>query len=187
MRLLWHFISDYFLLLGITASGLFSQSAGTKPHAVRRTKSSPDLSQSNDDIKVQSNASNADTSGGHQERNKVSENNIQLKNFPASEYSQSQVTQAMRSDILHAFTIAFALSVHSVFEGLAFGLQEDMNNVCEYVLCMYVRTCAYVGVFICVYVCTCMFMCLRLCVYAVCIYVCICVYVYTYVHTYITI
>ena len=130
MRPSRHFISANFLLLGVTASGLFTQPAGIKSHAVHRAKSSPDLSQSNNDIKVQGNASKADTSGGHQEKNKLLENDTQLKNYPGLDLSQSQVTQAMKSGILHAFAVAFALSVHSVFEGLAFGLQEDMNDVC---------------------------------------------------------
>ena len=102
-----------------------------KPHIVRRIKSSPDLSQSNNHIKssAPNNASNTDASGDHQEKINLLDNNIGLKNYPGLDNSQDQVTQAMRISILHAFAVAFALSVHSIFEGLAFGLQESMNNV----------------------------------------------------------
>lgn len=130
MRLLQHFISACILLVGVTASGLFSQSS-VKPHAIHHSKSSPELSQSNNNIKSfsPSNVSNADASGDHQESIKLLGSNNVLKNYPGLEYSQSQVTQAMKSGILHAFAVAFALSVHSIFEGLAFGLQESMNDV----------------------------------------------------------
>ena len=102
-----------------------------KPHVVRRTKSSPDLSQSNDHIKssAPNNARSTDASGDHQEKINLLDNNIGLKNYPGLDYSQDQVTQATKIGILHAFAVAFALSVHSVFEGLAFGLQENMNDV----------------------------------------------------------
>jgi len=41
----------------------------------------------------------------------------------------SSVEVVMERSTLHAFTVALALSVHSVFEGLAFGLEEQISNV----------------------------------------------------------
>jgi len=38
------------------------------------------------------------------------------------------MTLAKRSS-LHAYTVALALSVHSVFEGLALGLEEETSQV----------------------------------------------------------
>ena len=62
------------------------------------------------------------------------EKNTQLRNFSAIDESQDQVTEVMKSGILHAFAVALALSVHSIFEGLAFGLQESIDDVREFVL-----------------------------------------------------
>lgn len=55
-------------------------------------------------------------------------------------YSQSQVMIVTNKGTLHAFTVALALSVHSIFEGLAFGLQNSTSQVCEYVYCISMYT-----------------------------------------------
>ena len=59
-------------------------------------------------------------------------------------YSQSQAMIVADKGTLHAFTVALALSVHSIFEGLAFGLQNSTSQVCEYVHCNYVHLHIYV-------------------------------------------
>jgi len=38
---------------------------------------------------------------------------------------------------LHAFTVALALSIHSIFEGLALGLEEDSHQVCTHLSVTY--------------------------------------------------
>ena len=125
----------FLILIGITASGLFSQSLITnriKPHTICRAKTSPDLSQSVcDNVKDLINESYSDTSNNHQEKIKIRETNNQLISYSGDKsYSQSQVMTVIERGILHAFTVAVALSVHSVFEGLAFGLQDSINDVC---------------------------------------------------------
>ena len=85
-----------------------------------------------------------------------------MRSYPSVEDIQDEVTEVMKSGgILHAFAVALALSVHSVFEGLAFGLQDTIDDVCEYLkstscvlhvhLCMHMRICVCV-VFFCMYV-----------------------------------
>ena len=39
------------------------------------------------------------------------------------------VTKKSNLSNLHAFTVALALSVHSIFEGLALGLEEETSQV----------------------------------------------------------
>ena len=39
------------------------------------------------------------------------------------------VTKKSNQSNLHAFTVALALSVHSIFEGLALGLEEETSQV----------------------------------------------------------
>ena len=39
------------------------------------------------------------------------------------------VTTVTKRNSLHAFTVALALSVHSIFEGLALGLEEQTSQV----------------------------------------------------------
>ena len=89
-----------------------------------------------------------------------------MRSYPAVEDSQDEVTEVMKSGgILHAFAVALALSVHSVFEGLAFGLQDSIDDVCEYlipatcVFCMYCTfMCAYIHICVCV-----VFFCMCIC------------------------
>ena len=58
--------------------------------------------------------------------------------------SQSQVVMVTDRGALHAFTVALALSVHSIFEGLAFGLQKSINQVSKFVhTCINSRTPIY--------------------------------------------
>lgn len=139
---------------GVTATGLFSQSLITTrlkpPHAIRRTKTSPDLSSSIcDSIKSSSPLMNgADCTDTNNEcQDKIvcmKESDNQLITYSKDKgYSQSQVMIVTNKGTLHAFTVALALSVHSIFEGLAFGLQNSTSQVCEYVYCKYVHTCAF--------------------------------------------
>ena len=53
--------------------------------------------------------------------------NTQLLTYSVDKSSSVEVV--MERSTLHAFTVALALSVHSVFEGLAFGLEEQISNV----------------------------------------------------------
>ena len=113
------------MLLGAAASGIFSQSTGVKPsHA----NSTPNLSQSaGDNMKSSSalhNESNAETVH-------ILEHNNPMEGYSRTDnsYNQNQVVQTMQRGVFHAFAVAFALSVHSIFEGLAFGLQDSVNDV----------------------------------------------------------
>ena len=80
-----------------------------------------------------SNISQADISDRRQERIRIIEDDNQIITYSgdSQSYSQSQVITVKSQGTLHAFTIALALSVHSIFEGLAFGLQDTMNQVCS--------------------------------------------------------
>ena len=113
------------MLLGVAASGIYS------PTTVRHYGSIPGSSQKGHDSMSSpppSNAATDDTSDGGQESIKLMEN----KAFSQEEgYSEIEVAQAMKRGTLHALSVAFALSVHSIFEGLAFGLQETVNDVCK--------------------------------------------------------
>ena len=120
------------MLLGVAASGIFSQSAGIKsPTTVHHDSSFPGLSQKGHDNVSSlptSNAVTADTSGGRQETIKLLENKTSSQE---EGYSEIEDAQAMKRGTLHALSVAFALSVHSIFEGLAFGLQDTINDVCK--------------------------------------------------------
>ena len=127
---------------GVTASGLFSQSAvtaGDKPHHRSRASRSSMAESTCDNIirssSPLSNTSHADTSDRHQERVKIVEDHNQMITYSgdSQSYSGSQAMTLKSQGTLHAFTIALALSVHSIFEGLAFGLQDTMNQVCMHV------------------------------------------------------
>ena len=146
---------------------MFSQSSAVRSPTVRRAKSTPNLSQSGGSIKgsLTNKASNTEADFSHQETVHLLGNDAQLRNYPTVEDSLDPVTEGMKTGILHAFAVALALSVHSVFEGLAFGLQDSIDDVCEHlvpascVFCMYCTfMCAYM--FICVYV-----LCVLLCVH----------------------
>ena len=119
---------------------MVSQSSAVRSPAVRHAKSTPKLSHANGNIKG-------------------SLPNAQLKNYAAVDDIQDQVTEVIKPGILHAFAIALALSVHSVFEGLAFGLQESIHDVCEHlisascVFCMYIYVCVFIYVYVCVLLC----------------------------------
>ena len=147
-----------YVAIGVTASGLFSQSSAVRSHApaVRRAKSTPNLSHSSGSIKssLPNKASNTEADFSHQETVHLLGNNAQSRNYPTVEDSQDQVTD-MKPGILHAFAVALALSVHSVFEGLAFGLQDSIDDVCEHlisatcVVCMYCTfMCAYIFIYV---------------------------------------
>ena len=76
-----------------------------------------------------------------------------MRNYPSVEDIQDEVTEVMKSGgILHAFAVALALSVHSVFEGLAFGLQDSIDDVCKYLISASCVFCMYIYVYKCVYV-----------------------------------
>ena len=132
----------YCLHVGVTASGIFSQSPITiedKPH--RSKASHPSMAESTCDNTVRSssppsNISHADISDHHQERIRIVEDDNRMITYSGDSrsYSQSQVMAVKSQGTVHAFTIALALSVHSIFEGLAFGLQDTMNEVCKYTL-----------------------------------------------------
>lgn len=129
-----HFILTFLMFVGVTASGLFTQSLITsriKPPTLCRAKTSPDLSQSlSNDIQDLNNESYSDTINNHQEKIKIRECDNKLITYSGDKsYSQSEVMTVMERGTLHAFTVAVALSVHSVFEGLAFGLQDSVNDV----------------------------------------------------------
>ena len=74
-----------------------------------------------------------------------SSDNISLNDENYSEertysYIQSEEMMVKNQSTLHAVTIALALAVHSVFGGLAFGLQETKNQVRMYVkMLMYMQ------------------------------------------------
>ena len=76
-----------------------------------------------------SNATTADTSGGRQESIKLLED--KKLSQVESHGDDNEVAQAMKRGTLHALSVALALSVHSIFEGLAFGLQDTVNDVCK--------------------------------------------------------
>ena len=78
---------------------------------------------------------NADTSDDHQDKivNFKESNNQMINYLGDKSYNQSQVMIVTDKGTLHAFTVALALSVHSIFEGLAFGLQSSTTQVCMYV------------------------------------------------------
>lgn len=141
------------MLLGVTASGLFSQSLATtriKSPTIHHAKTSPDLAQSVcRSSSPLSNTTCSDASNEHEGTIKIKESDNQLLTYSSDKgYGQSQVMIVTERGTLHAFTVAVALSVHSVFEGLAFGLQDSINDVCRpymllCVLCMYVHVCMY--------------------------------------------
>ena len=112
---------------------MFSKSSRIKS-TVRRATSTPNLTQTSDNANdsLSNNSSDAEAGYGHQETGHLLENNNRLKNYPALDDSQDEITQIMKSGILHAFAVALALSVHSVFEGLAFGLQDSVDDVRSY-------------------------------------------------------
>ena len=71
--------------------------------------------------------------------NSSDDSNLQAENFLEERiysYSQSEEMIMKNHNTLHAFTIALALSVHSIFEGLAFGLQDTITHVCKMHMCM---------------------------------------------------
>ena len=112
-----------------------------------------------------------------QEKIKITENKRELASYSKERTYDSEETIMENRGTLHAFTVALALSVHSIFEGLAFGLQGTVNQVCTnvHVVCIYsnivcVRAC------VCVCVCVCACACVHVCVYA-CVYACVCVHV----------
>ena len=126
----------FYVAIGVTASGLFSQSSAVRSPAVRRAKSTPNLSDSSGSIKGSSpnKASNVKTDFSHQETVHLLSDNAQMRNYPTLEDSEDLMADVMNTGILHAFAVALALSVHSVFEGLAFGLQDSIDDVCEYLI-----------------------------------------------------
>ena len=73
-----------------------------------------------------------DTNDDHQNKKvNIKESDNQMITYSKDKsYSQSQVMIVTDKGTLHAFTVALALSVHSIFEGLAFGLQRSTSQVC---------------------------------------------------------
>ena len=192
------FYITFCTLPGVTATGLFSQSLITTrlkpPHAIRRTKTSPDLSSSIcDSIRSSSPLMNAaDCTGTNNEcqdkKGCIKDSDKQSITYSEDKsYSQSQVMIVTDKGTLHAFTVALALSVHSIFEGLAFGLQNSTSQVCEYVQCKYVPhmcICSFfvyyvsmqnsiytynIYIYIYIYICVCVCLC-------ACVRACVCVY-----------
>ena len=135
---------------------MFSQSSAVRSPAVHHAKSTPNLSHASGNIKgsLPNKANNVKTDFNHQKTVHFSDNNAQLRNYAVVEDGQDQVTEVMKSGILHAFAVALALSVHSVFEGLAFGLQDSIDDVCEHlipascVFCMYIYVCIFIYVYV---------------------------------------
>ena len=133
-------------MAGVTASGLFSQSAiiaRDKPHANHHDKASPTStaeSACGNTTRNLSSLSNASyTSDHHQEKIRIVEDENQIMTYSGDRsYTQSQDMTVNNQGTLHAFTVALALSIHSIFEGLAFGLQDTVNQVCKYVHCKYI-------------------------------------------------
>ena len=120
------------IFLGLTASGIFSKTVATTKFDDPRVKS-PDSAESK--------ALPSDDNVSHQERIKITDSNRELITYSKERsYSESQEWAVKNQGALHAFTIALALSVHSIFEGLAFGLQDTVNQVCTntYTACMLV-------------------------------------------------
>ena len=142
---------------------MFSQSSAVRSPTVRRAKSTPNLSQSSGSIKgsLTNKASDTEADFSHQETVHLLGNNAQSRNYPTVEDSLDPVTEVMNTGILHAFAVALALSVHSVFEGLAFGLQDSIDDVCEYLISASCVFCMYCT-FMCSYMCMC---CVFFCVY----------------------
>ena len=71
--------------------------------------------------------------------NSSDDSNLQAENFLEERiysYIESEEMIMKNHNTLHAFTIALALSVHSIFEGLAFGLQDTITHVCKMHMCM---------------------------------------------------
>ena len=121
-----------FVLPGVTASGLFSQTSSVRPATLHKAKSSPDIMQP---VHNNANSSSPLIDTGHDDSDihqgvRIKENKNNLITYSGEKsYSQSEVQIVMERGTLHAFTVALALSVHSVFEGLAFGLQDTVNEV----------------------------------------------------------
>ena len=117
-------------MLGATASGIFSQTVAATRNDNRHTKSPEstefkNLSIPSDDV-------------SHQERVKIANKNEMITYSKERSYSQSEEMIMKNHNTLHAFTVALALSVHSIFEGLAFGLQDTISHVCKMHTCMQV-------------------------------------------------
>ena len=71
--------------------------------------------------------------------NSSDDSNLQAENFLKERiysYIEGEEMIMKNQSTLHAFTIALALSVHSIFEGLAFGLQDTITHVCKMHMCM---------------------------------------------------
>jgi len=73
------------------------------------------------------------TEGSHLLKN----NNNTKNSSEATQHSEASlhliengdVTTVTKRSSLHAFTVALALSVHSIFEGLALGLEDETSKV----------------------------------------------------------
>ena len=147
-----HYVVYPVSLSGVTASGIFSVSLAAtrlRRHPVRRTKTAPDLNivagtlnggerslsptlSENDHQRSferhQSMPGYVVVEEAAEQHEKVQfSEKAQLLTYSADKSTSVEVV--MERSTLHAFTVALALSVHSVFEGLAFGLEEKMNNV----------------------------------------------------------
>jgi len=65
--------------------------------------------------------------------NLLEENEMENTAIASMMETNDVITIAKRSG-LHAYTVALALSVHSIFEGLALGLEEETSQVGKCVL-----------------------------------------------------
>ena len=128
-------VNLFYMLSGVTASGLFSQSAITTKNKPLDVKTSPNSSAEtfcDNSMRNSSLPSNVDTNDHRQERIEIMEARNQMIIYSGDRsYDESQVMTVKSQGTLHAFTVALALSVHSIFEGLAFGLQDSINQVCN--------------------------------------------------------
>ena len=126
------------MLAGVTESGLFSQLSATirdKPDVNHCAKTPPNSTEPacDDNMKGSSPLSDLrhdDTNEAHQKTVEIMETDNEMITYSVDKnYSDSQILIAKSQGTFHAFTVALALSVHSIFEGLAFGLQDTINEV----------------------------------------------------------
>ena len=114
-------------LPGVTALRIFSQSVISTRDDNHHTQKSSNLTES---ISL-SLPSDVDKNVSHEKRVEIAETDNELITY-LKERSDNQNQEMIMENkgTLRAFTVALALSVHSIFEGLAFGLQDTINKVC---------------------------------------------------------
>ena len=107
---------------------MFSQSVMAARDDNSHVQTSSDLTES---ISL-SLSNDVDKNVSYGKRIEIAETDNELITFlKETSDSQNQEIIMKNQSTLHAFTVALALSVHSIFEGLAFGLQDTINQVCK--------------------------------------------------------